>query len=200
MLGADKHTIRRQLRARRRALSDDVARAASAAVYRHAVTFPAYRTAASVAAYISSENEIATDDILKDASDSGLPLYLPRMLQEPALVRWQPDEPLLRGRFGVLEPEGDAPARLQLPSIAFLPVVAWDRAGTRLGRGGGFYDRLLGRLQPLPLCVGLAYEFQEIAELPRDAWDVPVQFVITERGIVRCDAADRSPCFEKGDR
>jgi len=200
MMGIDKQTLRQQLRARRKDLSDDAVRAASAAVCRHAVSFPAYRSAASVTAYIASENEIETTDIIDDATQTGRPLYLPRMLEEPALVRWQPDQPLRRSRLGVLEPESAVSEDPETPAIAFLPVVGWDRAGARLGRGGGFYDRLLKRLEPLPLCVGLAYELQEITELPREPWDVPVQFIITEKGIVRCGDADVARFFERGGR
>ena len=199
-MGVDKHTIRHQVRAKRRVLPADVVRAASAVVCRHAAGLPAYRAAASVTAYVGSENEIATGDLLDDAAASGRPLFLPRLLEHPALVRWLPEQPLVPGRFGVLEPASETPEAPPAPAIAFLPVVAWDRSGTRLGRGGGFYDRLLARLRPLPLCVGLAYEFQEIAELPRDPWDVPVQFVITENGIIRCAAADARYFSENGDR
>lgn len=199
-MGVDKHTIRHQVRAKRKVLPEDVVRAASAAVCRHAAALPAYRVAASVTAYVASENEIAAASLVEDAAASGRPLFLPRMFDQPAFVRWLPGQPLACGRFGVLEPAQGEPELPETPAIAFLPVVAWDRSGTRLGRGGGFFDRLLARLQPIPLCVGLAYEFQEVAELPRDPWDVPVQFVITEKGIVRCAAADGRDFSEKGGR
>jgi 5-formyltetrahydrofolate cyclo-ligase len=58
-----------------------------------------------------------------------------------------------------------------------------------LGRGAGFFDRLFATLPADIVRVGLAYEFQEISDLPSDPWDVPVEFVITERRTVRCGAA-----------
>lgn len=193
----DKHTLRQQIRAKRKALPEAVVRQASAAVCARAATLPQCHAAASVITYIPSENEICTAELVSQAAAAGRELFLPRMLEQPSLVRWNHNDPLVRGRFGVLEPQATPAAAPAPPAIAFLPLVAWDVSGTRLGRGMGFFDRLLAHLQPLPLCIGLAYEFQEIPELPRDPWDVPLQFVITEERIVHCDA-NQSASSEKG--
>ena len=113
------------------------------------------------------------------------------------LVRWDPGTPLRRARGGVQEPLDGVPADLELPAIVLLPVVAWDHTGTRLGRGGGFYDRLLAGLDPRVVRVGLAYEFQVFPELPRDPWDVSMHYVITERRVVACGDG-REASVQKG--
>jgi 5-formyltetrahydrofolate cyclo-ligase len=69
--------------------------------------------------------------------------------------------------------------------IIFLPLVGWDRSGGRLGMGGGFYDRTLAKLSG-PVLVGLSHAEQEVAEVPREEWDVPLQFVVTDTEMVRC--------------
>jgi 5-formyltetrahydrofolate cyclo-ligase len=94
--------------------------------------------------------------------------------------------PLCAGRFGIPEPapgapQGDCPA----PDLIILPGLAFDRTGTRLGAGGGYYDRLLARpsYADIPR-LGLAYAFQLVETLPREAWDLPVHAVCSEQGIL----------------
>ena len=111
-------------------------------------------------------------------------LYLPH--SAGGVVRWRLGDSLAVGRGGVREPLRGAPEHPETPAVALVPLVAWDRYGGRLGRGGGFYDRLFAELTSGITRVGLAYEFQEYAELPRDPWDVSLDYVITERRIVRC--------------
>ena len=67
-----------------------------------------------------------------------------------------------------------------------LPLVAFDERGNRLGMGGGFYDRTLAfsrRPGQKPVLIGCAYAFQEIRMLPAESWDIPLQFIATEKGI-----------------
>jgi 5-formyltetrahydrofolate cyclo-ligase len=72
------------------------------------------------------------------------------------------------------------------PLVVLVPGVAFDEAGGRLGRGGGFYDRSLAALRATGAvyAVGLAYEAQMAARVPRDAWDEPVDVVATERRLL----------------
>jgi 5-formyltetrahydrofolate cyclo-ligase len=98
----------------------------------------------------------------------------------------------------VCEPATGVSTLPGLPAVAFLPVVAWDAPGGRLGRGGGFYDRLFTRLPRAITRVGLAYEFQEYPDLPRDPWDVCLDYVITERRLVRCGGAGMDASLQKG--
>ena len=139
--------------------------------------------AASVLAYFACENEVPTNELIELAARSGRAVYLPQSASG-AVVRWQAGAALAIGPGGVSEPTGVA-LHGMCPEIAFIPVVAWNRQGTRLGRGGGFYDRLLGRCTQT-LRIGLAYEFQEYADIPRDPWDVALHYVITERRVVCC--------------
>jgi 5-formyltetrahydrofolate cyclo-ligase len=94
---------------------------------------------------------------------------------------------LTEGRFGILEPGGDR--RLspcyQSKLVVFVPGVAFDSRGNRLGRGKGWYDRLIKELEEATL-VALAYDFQIVEEVPTDAWDQKVHYVISERRIIDC--------------
>jgi len=86
----------------------------------------------------------------------------------------------------VLEPVNQIAAEPAGVTVAFVPIVGWDARGVRLGRGGGYYDRLFSRLAHGILRVGLAYDFQECGVLPRDSWDATLDCVITERRVVWC--------------
>ena len=90
-----------------------------------------------------------------------------------------------RSSFPIIDPPGFAPWPIGELGVLLLPVVAVALDGSRLGRGGGWYDRLLGSLAARPLLVAVAYELQVVDHLPRDRWDVPVDIVCTPARLVR---------------
>jgi 5-formyltetrahydrofolate cyclo-ligase len=185
-MNVEKRAIRQRLREQRRALSASTVEAVGRAVHEKLRGFPPYTAAASVIGYITHENEVPTDGLLDEVAHRGQRIYLPRSAVPIGVVRWQAGEPLAAGRGGVSAPAGGAPTSPEFPAVALVPVVGWDIRGGRLGRGGGFYDRLFAVLTGGVTRVGLAYEFQECPELPRDPWDVSLDYVITERRIVQC--------------
>jgi 5-formyltetrahydrofolate cyclo-ligase len=197
-MSVEKRAIRQELRAERRRRSAAVVADAGAVVCAQLLGFPLYQAAVSVAVYVADENEVPTEPLIADALNTGRGVYLPRDGAAPAFVRWHPGTPLRRARGGVQEPPGGVPADLEPPAIVLLPVVAWDHTGTRLGRGGGFYDRLLAGLDPRIVRVGLAYEFQVFPELPRDPWDISMHYVITERRVVACGDSGDAPAQKGG--
>lgn len=88
---------------------------------------------------------------------------------------------LQSGAYGILEPFCD-PERLVEPcsfDVMLIPLVGFDRNGNRLGMGGGFYDRFLKKLKPQCRKIGIAHDFQEIAEIAVREWDVPLDEIIT---------------------
>jgi 5-formyltetrahydrofolate cyclo-ligase len=91
------------------------------------------------------------------------------------------------GRFGILEPTGEKrmAVRDQKELVVFVPGVAFDLHGNRLGWGKGWYDRVIEELGGVIL-VALAYDFQIVDEVPAEEWDQKVHYVITERSIVDC--------------
>ena len=107
---------------------------------------------------------------------------------------WRPGDALESNRFGIPEPAVLPDSRLspQDMSVILLPLLAFDAAGNRLGMGGGWYDRSLAfrqsRAAP-PRLVGVAYAFQQVAALPAEAWDVALDAVVTEAGLLACTRA-----------
>lgn len=104
--------------------------------------------------------------------------------------RYARDTRLRPNRYGIGEPERGAASRIaaQHLDLVLVPLVAVDTHGTRLGTGAGFYDRCLqhlrvGRRWRRPKLIGLAYEFQRVDQLAARAWDVPLDALITEKGL-----------------
>ncbi|MCL4187796.1 MAG: 5-formyltetrahydrofolate cyclo-ligase [Rhodobacteraceae bacterium] len=98
---------------------------------------------------------------------------------------WQPGAAMVAGAYGALVP---ATGAWCVPDVLVVPMLAFDRAGYRLGYGGGFYDRTLALLRghgrPV-LAIGLAYAGQEVAAVPREATDAALDLIVTEAGVIR---------------
>ena len=98
--------------------------------------------------------------------------------------QWRPGVTLVAGRYGIPAPPLDLPTIL--PDILLVPLLAFDRAGHRVGYGGGYYDTTLAALRAARAikAIGLAYAAQEIERLPAEAFDQPLDAVATERGLI----------------
>ena len=111
---------------------------------------------------------------------------LPRSIGKELLWhRWQPAEPLVTGKYGILEPTPESPLLTpNLVDLILVPAVAIDQHGYRLGYGGGYYDRL--RSDPLwrriPT-IGIVFDSSYVEILPTEAWDLPLDAVCTELGF-----------------
>jgi 5-formyltetrahydrofolate cyclo-ligase len=99
---------------------------------------------------------------------------------------WMPGSDLKRGKFGVAEPAATQPATQ--PSILFVPLVAFDRKGNRLGYGAGYYDASLRDMrarQPV-LAIGVAFDEQEFPDIPREPQDEPLDMILTPKRVLAC--------------
>ncbi len=99
--------------------------------------------------------------------------------------RWRPGEPLIPGAFGAREPHGGGPGLS--PQVLIVPLVAFDAGGWRLGRGGGFYDRTIAELRAAGpvLTAGIAFSAQRVPQVPREAHDQRLDWIVTEEGAFR---------------
>ena len=152
--------------------------------------FSYYRAARAVGLYSPVQNEVDTSAILQHALTSNKQVFYPKStLAGPAsLARIDSAAELVVGRHGILEPAGVdfiTPADVD-GLVLFIPGLLFDRRGNRLGRGGGWYDRLLGNLGNKGIFVGLAYDSQLVENLPVESWDRRVHFIITEKNQIDC--------------
>jgi 5-formyltetrahydrofolate cyclo-ligase len=186
-----KARMRRAVLARRDALAADLRARASAAVRAHLFELPEVSDARTLLAFASFGSEVALDPLLTDRIDAGVGVFLPYIarMSPPRLemVRVTDlDADLAPGRMGIREPvrRGRRPARVDRLDVVVAPGVAFDRAGGRLGYGGGFYDGLLPRLRPGTPVIGVAFTTQIVDRVPRGDRDLPVDILVTEDGVV----------------
>jgi 5-formyltetrahydrofolate cyclo-ligase len=152
-----------------------------------------YLACRAVALYSAIQNEVGTSDLLAHALGSGKKVFYPRIGEDDGgwFFRVSAAEELRAGRHGILEPAGTTPlAEAELETlIIFVPGVAFDPHGNRLGRGHGWYDRVLRRAAEHAAVVALAYEFQIVDAVPVGPGDRSVDYVVTERRLIDCGAA-----------
>jgi len=105
--------------------------------------------------------------------------------RQPLVFReWHPGVDLAMGALGIRYPKASAEV---VPEAVLLPMNGWDRAGYRLGYGGGFFDRTLAALPNKPAVIGISYELARMDTIHPQPWDIPVDWVVTERGVYRRD-------------
>lgn len=139
---------------------------------------------AVVAGYWPIRDEMDIKPVIARLMDSGQPVCLPVVLgeEQPLELRlWQDGAPLYEAGFGTLAPPEEAPRAV--PDVILMPLLGFDRLGTRLGYGGGYYDRTLASLPRRPRLIGFAFALQEVDHIPREAHDVPLDAIVTEEGV-----------------
>ncbi|MBI2359986.1 MAG: 5-formyltetrahydrofolate cyclo-ligase [Deltaproteobacteria bacterium] len=186
----EKQRLRSQSLLERESLARDELSQRSRLIQLKVLEFPAYLGARTVVLYSPIGNEVATEAIRDHALGLNKKLFYPRMGTEkrPDLIQINATEELQPGALGILEPTGDRvlTAADMVRLVVFVPGIAFDLEGNRLGRGWGWYDRVLSLLQDKATLVALAYEFQVLKTLPAERWDQRVHCIITEKRIIEC--------------
>ena len=189
-----KRTLRTQARRARRAIGPDGQATHAEAATRAVLTSGVMNRASRVGLYFSqaSDGEIDTLPLMTRLWAAGKRVAVPVVgaTGEMDFYQLNPTTSLTRNRYGIIEPRTRgrrAGHHLNAMSIdvLFMPLVAFDDTGSRLGMGAGYYDRFLGGL-PIslrPLTIGLAHEVQRTATpINRESWDIPLDAIATEAG------------------
>ncbi len=189
-LKAWRKTERERLIAARMALDERTVDAVRRAIDSHLERgFPGLR-AATVAFCWPIRNEYDARHLAKTLRAAGALTALPVVVapKTPLVFReWHPGVTLARGPLDIPYPVG---SRALEPSAVLLPMNGWDAQGFRLGYGGGFFDRTLAALEQKPQLIGVSYELARMASIHPQPWDVPMDYVVTERGVYRRDAQE----------
>jgi 5-formyltetrahydrofolate cyclo-ligase len=190
------------MRARRRQVTAEGRRIAAQAFARIANRSMLLRPGKRIAVYQAVGHEADMSAVIRLARERGCKVYLPRVIDRRRnrmqFVPFDASSPMRRNAFGILEPWGPIDAvRVRDLDIVFMPLVAFDSCGWRLGSGAGFYDRKLHHLGTdrrwrRPRLIGIAYDFQRVPHLHPHRWDIPFDAVITEKGMQRSHARIRN--------
>ena len=194
---AGKRALRIRMRAMRLSLPAAERMRAAEAIVPHLLSLPECRVPGYVAGYWAIGGELPLH-VLQLRLPPEVVWCLPCIQPDDSLrfAPWRPGDPLLSNRFGIPEPDLGPDAQLRAADMALilLPLLAFSRDGQRLGMGGGFYDRSLAfrRSGPLPpRLVGVGYAAQESPAWPGEDWDVHLDAVVTERGLVERGFVER---------
>lgn len=186
-MNATRPELRSQLRARRAALAPGERLAAADAVARRLAGRPEFREPGYVGGYWAVGGELPLHSVqlrLAPGQVWCLPVLQPG--KQLRFAPWRPGDALVNNRYGIPEPDVAPSSTLGPSQLAFalVPLLGFDRAGNRLGMGGGYYDRSFAfrRERPgPPWLVGVAYGCQEVPALAAEVWDVGLDALATER-------------------
>lgn len=193
-----RRSLREKLRNRRAAIPVETAAAAATAACGWLASSAEFRNAQNVAGYIAVRSELDPRPLLDLALGGGKSVFLPRITGAGAMVfvPWHSDSVMIPNRFGIPEPEtgGEEIASNDTLDLVIVPLIGFDTDGTRLGTGAGYYDRAFaykrGSPHRRPVLAGYAYALQQCNTLEAAEWDVPLDLVATEEGIIRIGDTD----------
>ena len=195
-MSSSRDQIRREVRSRRRSISSSDRAAAARSFAVIADRMHLLRPGARIALYQAYGSEADPKFITRKALARGCEVFLPVITQRRTsrmhFFAFERDARLVRNSFGIFEPARKASARIspRRLDIIFMPLVAFDDRGSRLGSGAGFYDRCVrhlhvGRRWRRPKLIGVAFAQQRVEQLQSASWDIPMDAVITERSFQR---------------
>lgn len=182
----DKTALRALSRERRDSRVARLGDAAPRDLARHVLDAVPIPDGAAISGYWPMAGEMDPRPLMAALIARGHRLCLPVVEGRGAALvfrAWTPGDALVEAVFGTRVPTPDQDA--MTPDALLVPLLAFDRAGHRLGYGGGYYDRTLAALSD-PLAIGIAFGFQEVDEVPHDAHDQTLDWVVTELGTARC--------------
>ena len=180
-----RNQLRQQIRKTRANLTALQQQQAEDSITQQALALIEAQNAQHIALYVSFDGEISTEKLIKTLWAQDKHVYLPVLHpfnpNHLLFLRYLPDTPMLKNKFGIWELKLNVQNVLPLDEldILFTPLVAFDKQGNRLGMGGGFYDRTLQNWQNSSFIpVGLAHQCQQVEQLPTEAWDVPLHRIL----------------------
>ncbi len=181
MIPEQKQSLRAEARRFLVGLDSERKQAASQKILSHLRSWDAWVAARTVCAFTALPSE---PNVLVPWPD-GKKIILPRVVgSQVRLHLVDNSEVLIAGSFGILEPAPNAPVAMAKADIILVPGLAFDRSGARLGRGGGYYDRLLTDFEVLR--VGVCFEESVLERIPVEPHDARMDFLITPSGIISC--------------
>jgi 5-formyltetrahydrofolate cyclo-ligase len=190
IIDEEKQRVRRDALARRDAIPADVRRAAAETIAAREFPF-AISPGTIVSGFMPLKSEINPLPLMKRLAEAGAMPALPVVAGrgKPLVMRaWRWGEPLAEGVWGLRQPTPEAPE--VEPDILLVPLLAFDRAGHRIGYGAGYYDMTIARLRACKTvtAIGIAFAAQEVSTVPATPRDEKLDLVLTEREVIATKA------------
>lgn len=189
-VAAEKERLRRRILHLRELLTPTEVEVKSLKILETVTELPEYRKARVIASYVDKGNEVKTRPLILKTLASRKKVLVPIVDRENRNLVFSEikglDE-LAPGAFDILEPKPDRRriTNLETAGMVFVPGIAWDFDGYRVGWGKGYFDTVLKRLPDKSVAIGLAFDLQIVDRVPRAQFDLPVDMVVTETKVVR---------------
>ena len=188
----DKKIIRREILVKRAKIGKDNHIILTEAVMKSLKDTIYYKNAKTIMTFISFGSEIDTHKFIKSGIKEGKTIVVPvtfhenRVMKPSRVLDFDEFEP---GYFNILTPKEEF-IRYIDPSeidLIIVPGAVFDRDGYRVGYGGGYYDRFLSKIDKSVPKIAIAFDLQIVEQVPREDFDIPVDFIITEKEIIKCN-------------
>lgn len=174
----NKQELRQAIRARKRDMTEEDILRRSEILAEKFARSNAYRAAETIYGYLPYNQEVRTVPMLRRALEEGKRVAVPKVYGDDMKFIYLDDlSQVAKGYAGIPEPVADGPVAQDETALVLMPGLAFDRAGHRIGYGGGFYDKFLAR-EPHHPTVALCYDFQVMDRLETEEFDIPVDLVI----------------------
>jgi len=190
-----KSEMRKQLLELRNKLSPSDVGAMSHRIFERLLEGGFLDGASNIMTYLSFRTEVRTDEIIIYCLEQGKNIYVPVCVPEThelVISRITSLDDLQPGFYGIREPKLSS-LRLsdsKLLDLVLVPGAAFDRLGNRIGYGAGYYDRFMKRLEPEAKTIALAYSFQVVDSVPVSEFDLPVDYIATEKEVICCKCSN----------
>lgn len=196
MVFLDKILLRKKLLEKRRNMNTDDIKEKNKLIKERLYDSGIYKNSKFIMAYIDFRNEVETKEIikysLKLSKRIGVPISIPKTRELIISELFDFDKELENGVYNILTPKKEFIREISPKEIdlVLVPAVAFDRKGYRIGYGGGYYDRFFEKLDSHTIKLGLAFDIQIIPEVPAGKYDLPVDYVITNKELINCKDPD----------
>lgn len=178
----NKKELRNLQKAKRNAMSEENKKNYDKIIFEKVITSKEYLKAKAIFIFVSYQKEVDTHKIIDYSLKCGKIVCVPRVISKEAgmdAVRIESLDDLESGAYGIPEPKKSIPPYDKKKiDLIFLPGLAFDDKGGRIGYGGGFYDRFLNEINETVPKIGLGYSFQMVEEVPTDKYDIKIDKVI----------------------
>lgn len=178
----DKKNIRKEIKQLRLSLQEEEKQRLSREVFSKIEELTEFVSSKNILLYYSLPDELPTVNVLEEWCLKKN-IYLPRVNGENLELLRYDIAHMSRGAFDIEEPNGNDIVSKDIIDMIIVPAVAFDRSGNRLGRGKGYYDRLLSNNKAIK--IGVGYDFQLFDSLPTEPHDIPMDIIITPNTVIK---------------
>ncbi|MBR6639279.1 MAG: 5-formyltetrahydrofolate cyclo-ligase [Muribaculaceae bacterium] len=179
----NKKEIRQEIKQLKDCLTDNEKRQSANRVFKKITETELFHRAHNILLYNSLSDELFTKDVIHEWCKFKN-IFLPRVNGDNLEILPYDANSLEKGSFNIYEPMGENTCDISIIDMIIVPAIAYDRNGNRIGRGKGYYDRLLQKASALK--IGVGYDFQLIPHIDSEPHDIPVDIIVTPNNFINC--------------